>query len=130
MLSSHIMQEVEAVCNRVIIINKGKIVADGGINEIKSGKLNRNQVVIAEFSASPKLEKLLAIEGVKSAAQIRNLWEIESDGEKDIRPAIFQFSVENNLTLLTLQEKQQNLEGVFHELTQNPSFTPWLQPGD
>lgn len=118
MLSSHIMQEVEAVCNRVIIINKGKIVADGGINEIKSGKLNRNQVVIAEFSKAVKPEKLLAIEGVKSAGSEKNTWEIESNGMQDIRPAIFQFAVENNLTLLTLQEKQQNLEYVFHQLTQ------------
>jgi ABC-2 type transport system ATP-binding protein len=118
MLSSHIMQEVEAVCNRVIIINKGKIIADGGIKEIKSGKINRNQVVIAEFSAPVKMEKLLAVEGVKSAVLNGNNWEIESAGESDIRPAIFQFAVENNLTLLTLNEKQQNLENVFHQLTQ------------
>jgi ABC-2 type transport system ATP-binding protein len=130
MLSSHIMQEVEAVCNRVIIINKGKIVADGGINEIKSGKLNRNQVVVAEFSAPVELEKLMVVEGVKSAVLNKNLWEIESNGVHDIRTAIFQFAVENNLTLLTLHEKQQNLERVFHELTQNPSFTLRLQPGD
>jgi ABC-2 type transport system ATP-binding protein len=118
MLSSHIMQEVEAVCSRVIIINKGKIVADGGIQEIKSGKLNRNQVVIAEFSAPVKMDKLLAVEGVKSAVLNGNNWEIESAEESDIRPAIFQFAVENNLTLLTLSEKQQNLENVFHQLTQ------------
>lgn len=118
MLSSHIMQEVEAVCNRVIIINKGKIVADGGINEIKSGKINRNQYVIAEFSAPVKMEKLMAVEGVKNAVFNGNNWEIESAGVEDIRPAIFYFAVENQLTLLTLNEKQQNLEGVFHELTQ------------
>jgi ABC-2 type transport system ATP-binding protein len=119
MLSSHIMQEVEAVCNRVIIINKGIIVADGGINEIKSGKLNRNQVVVTEFSAPVDLKKLMGIEGVKSAVLNRNLWEIESNGIQDIRPAIFKFAVENNLTLQTLHEKQQNLESVFHQLTQN-----------
>jgi ABC-2 type transport system ATP-binding protein len=119
MLSSHIMQEVEAVCNRVIIINKGKIVADGGIDEIRAGKMTRNQVIVAEFSAPVKLEKLMAVEGVKSALLNKNLWEIESKGMNDIRPVIFQFAVENNLTLLTLQEKQQNLENVFHELTQN-----------
>jgi len=118
MFSSHIMQEVEAVCNRVIIISKGKIVADAGINEIKAGKLKRNQVVLAEFSAPVELKKLLVIEGVKSAVLNRNLWEIESSGSKDIRPAIFKFAVENNLTLLTLHEKQQNLENVFHQITQ------------
>lgn len=119
MLSSHIMQEVEAVCNRVIIINKGKIVADGGINEIKSARLNHNQVVVVEFSAQVKPEKLLAVEGVKSAVLNRNIWEIESKGVQDIRPTIFKFAFENNLTLQTLHEKQQNLENVFHQLTQN-----------
>lgn len=119
MLSSHIMQEVEAVCNRVIIINKGIIVADGGIDEIRAGKLTRNQVVVTEFSAPVELKKLMGIEGVKSAVLNRNLWEIESNGIQDIRPAIFKFAVENNLTLQTLHEKQQNLESVFHQLTQN-----------
>jgi ABC-2 type transport system ATP-binding protein len=118
MLSSHIMQEVEAVCNRVIIINKGKIVADGGINEIKSGKINRNQIVVAEFSESMKSEMLLSVHGVKNAVLNGNIWEIESSGETDIRPLIFQFAVDNKLTILTLNEKQQNLENVFHQLTQ------------
>ena len=118
MLSSHIMQEVEAVCNRVIIINKGRIVADGGIAEIKSGKLKRNQVVLAEFSTPLKSDNLMAVEGVKNVVSNGNIWEIESAVEKDIRPAIFQFAVKNNLTLLTLNEKQQNLESIFHQLTQ------------
>jgi ABC-2 type transport system ATP-binding protein len=118
MLSSHIMQEVEAVCNRVIIINKGKIVADGGIKEIKSGKINRNQIVIAEFSTTVNPEKLKRIDGVKNASINGNVFEIESTGEIDIRPAIFEFTVKNQLVLLTLNEKQQNLESVFHQLTQ------------
>lgn len=118
-LSSHIMQEVEAVCNRVIIINKGKIVADGGINEIKSGKINRTQVVFAEFSLPVSKSKILSINGIQNAVLNENLWELESSGGTDIRPAIFHFAVENQLTLLTLKEKQQNLENVFHQLTQN-----------
>jgi ABC-2 type transport system ATP-binding protein len=117
MLSSHIMQEVEAVCNRVIIINKGKIVADGGIAEVKAGKLKRNQVVIVEFNKKVEPEKLLLIGGIKNVFSFGNLLEIEAEREKDIRPVIFQYAVENKLTLLTLQEKHQNLEGVFHELT-------------
>lgn len=118
MLSSHIMQEVEAVCNRIIIINRGKIVADGGINEIKSGKINRKQVVFAEFSAPVTKSKILSVHGVQDAVLNGNLWELESSGENDIRSAIFQFAVENQITLLTLKEKQQNLESVFHEITQ------------
>ncbi len=118
MLSSHIMQEVEAVCNRVIIINKGKIVADGGINEIKAGKINRKQVIVVEFSAPVPKNNLLSVPGVQDAVLNGKHWELESSGANDIRPAIFQFAVESNLTLLTLHEKQQNLENVFHQLTQ------------
>ncbi|MEN8116840.1 MAG: gliding motility-associated ABC transporter ATP-binding subunit GldA [Bacteroidota bacterium] len=120
-LSSHIMQEVEAVCSRVIIINKGKIVADGGISEVKNGNIKRNQVVLVEFDNAVNNEKLLSVEGIKTAVFNDKYWEIESDIGKDIRPAIFEFAVRNNITLLTLQEKQQNLENVFHQLTQNDS---------
>ena len=118
-LSSHIMQEVEAVCNRVIIINKGKIVADGGIAEIKGGSFRSRQIVQVEFLQIPEQKLLLEIEGVRNAVQNGKIWELEADGNKDIRPAIFEFAVKNNLTLLTLQEKQQNLESVFHQLTQD-----------
>lgn len=116
-LSSHIMQEVEAVCNRVLIINKGKIVADGGISEIKSGKLQNSQQVVTGFAESVAAKQLLAVKEIKSVVQDGKNWLIESDGSTDIRPLIFRFAVENNLTLLTLQEKQQNLESIFHQLT-------------
>ena len=116
MLSSHIMQEVEAVCSRVVIINKGQIVADGKIGEIKSGKMN--QVVVAEFRESVKAGQLLALEGIKSAVLKGKIWEIESEATFDVRPAVFEFAVRNNNVLLLLSEKQQNLENIFHEVTQ------------
>jgi ABC-2 type transport system ATP-binding protein len=116
-LSSHIMQEVEAVCTRVVIINKGKIVADGGIDEIKKGMLPRNQTVVAAFDGEVQSERLLALEGVVSAVFDGEKWVIEADRNRDLRPVIFQFAVQNNLTLLTLLQKQQNLEGIFHQLT-------------
>ena len=65
-LSSHIMQEVEAVCNRVVIINKGKIVADGSISEVKNGKLQRNQTVIAAFDKPGEKERLLSLSAVNN----------------------------------------------------------------
>ncbi|WP_167617278.1 gliding motility-associated ABC transporter ATP-binding subunit GldA [Maribellus sediminis] len=117
-LSSHIMQEVEAVCNRVIIINRGKIVADGGIAEVKSGNLGQKQIVIAEFKERVSKEQLLAIEGIEDVAVLGNTWELEAGPETDIRPAVYAFAVANKLTLLTLMQKQQNLESVFHQLTQ------------
>ncbi len=116
-LSSHIMQEVEAVCNRVVIINKGKLVADGSISEIKSSRLQRRQVVLAEFNQPVNKEKLMQINGIANAVVQGKIWEIESTGEKDIRPELFRFAVENELILLTLQEKQQNLENVFQQIT-------------
>lgn len=116
-LSSHIMQEVEAVCNRVVIINKGKIVADGSISEVKSGQLQKNQTVIAAFEKPVEKQKLLALKGIKNAAFDGESWVIESNGDLDIRPEIFRFAVENNLTLLTLVQKEQKLESIFHQLT-------------
>jgi ABC-2 type transport system ATP-binding protein len=116
-LSSHIMQEVEAVCNRVVIINKGKIVADGSISEVKSGQLQKNQTVIAAFKKPVEKQKLLALKGIKNAAFDGESWVIESNGDLDIRPEIFRFAVENNLTLLTLVQKEQKLESIFHQLT-------------
>jgi len=116
-LSSHIMQEVEAICNRVLIINKGKIVADGGIAEISNGKLKKSQQVIAGFAEKISADQLLAVENIKRVVPDGENWLIESDGSTDIRPVIFRFAVDNNLTLLTLQEKQQDLESIFHQLT-------------
>ena len=116
-LSSHIMQEVEAVCNRVVIINKGKIVADGSISEIKNFKLQKNQTVLAAFDKPVEKHKLLSLGMVKSAVFDGENWEIESGSNADIRHEIFRFAVENNLTLLSLVQKQQNLESIFHQLT-------------
>jgi ABC-2 type transport system ATP-binding protein len=116
-LSSHIMQEVEAVCNRVIIINRGTIVADDDIAVIKSGRYAQTQHVIVEFVESVTDDKLMEIPGVMQVKQSANKWEIKAASDTDIRPEIFRFAIENHFTLLSLWEKQQNLESVFHQLT-------------
>ncbi len=116
-LSSHIMQEVEAVCSRVVIINKGRIVADGSITEIKSGLKAGSQQVIVQFNREVTAEQLLAIKGVLRVEFRDETWVIEAAGTTDIRPAVFNFAVEQNLIILTLMQKQQNLEGIFHQLT-------------
>lgn len=117
-LSSHIMQEVEAVCNRVIIINKGKIVADGGIAAIKSGNFSGNQVVNVEFLEKCELKKLQEIDGISQIMETENGFELTANSSTDIRPQIFNFAVANQLTIISLHEKQQNLENVFHQVTQ------------
>src|SRR5690554_1602467 len=120
-LSSHIMQEVEAVCSRVVIINKGRIVADGSINEIKSGLKAGSQQVKVQFNREVTAEQLLAIKGVLRVEFRDETWVIEAAGTTDIRPAVFKFAVEQNLIILTLMQKQQNLEGIFHQFTRGLS---------
>lgn len=120
MLSTHIMQEVEAVCNRVIIVNKGKLVADGSIGQLKAGQFAQTQTVLVEFNQTPDLEALRKISGLcKAEALNPNTYLVESDPSTDLRPALFQFAVSNKLVLLTLNEQQQSLENVFQDLTRN-----------
>lgn len=118
MLSTHIMQEVEALCDRAIIINKGIIVADDKTANLSKLCGLRN-VVLVEFDKIPDKTALLAIPGITQATQTHDkLWEIESDTESDIRPVIFHFAVENGLAVLSLQKKeQQSIQEVFQLLT-------------
>ncbi len=119
LMSTHIMQEAEAICDRIIIINKGKIVADGKASEIGNFK-EKNQKIIVEFNDSIPLisEALLKINGVLFVSkQKETLFKIEADSLKDIRPEIFRFAVENKLSVLTMQKEEQRLEDIFKELT-------------
>lgn len=118
MLSTHIMQEVEAICNRVIIINKGILVADGSIDQLKGGQFAQRQTVFVEFDKIPDQKALLKISGLRKLDQINaTTYLAESDGNTDLRPTLFQFAVQNQLVLLSLKEQQQSLENVFQDLT-------------
>jgi ABC-2 type transport system ATP-binding protein len=118
MLSTHIMQEVEAICSRVIIINKGLIVADGSIEQLKTGQFAKNQEIIIEFDQTPDLESLRKLTGIVKIEKLNQTsFLVESAKNTDLRPAIFRFAVENQLVLLTLKEQQQSLENVFQDLT-------------
>lgn len=120
MLSTHIMQEVEAVCNRVIIINKGKLIADGSIGELRNGQFAQKQSVLVEFDQLPDLEALQKVSGLNKLEKINSTsYLAESNGQVDLRPELFQFAVRNQLIILTLKEQQQSLENVFQELTRN-----------
>lgn len=118
MFSTHIMQEAEAVCDRIIIINNGKIMADELKNKIHSVIRKHRQNIRIEFDKNPDASALLAISSVVAANHLNGgLWLIEAEGEEDIRPAIFSFAVNNNLTVLSLQKEESNLEEVFRHLT-------------
>jgi gliding motility-associated transport system ATP-binding protein len=118
MFSTHIMQEAEAVCDRIIIISNGKIMADELKINIMYVIKNHRQIIRVEFDKSPDRSELLRITGIVSAKPLTGgLWQVEAEGVKDVRPAIFSFAVQNNLTVLSLQKEESNLEEVFRHLT-------------
>lgn len=118
MLSTHIMQEVEAICDRVIIIDKGVVVADEEKKDIYSKISQTRQVVLVEFDREPDEILLEAIPMVSSVRKLKaNTWIIEASGSEDIRSSVFGFAVSNKLTVLSLQKQESNLEEVFRHLT-------------
>ncbi len=117
MLSTHIMQEVEAICERVIIINNGKIVADEAADGLMSVSSVSGTMITVEFNEQPDLKKLEEIEGITGIEPSGNKLLIKCDPDKDIRPEIFSFAVNNDLILLEISKEERDLEAVFHELT-------------
>ncbi len=118
MLSTHIMQEVEAICDRIIIINKGKIVADKRTSEIKTEVKNTVQTIIVEFDKQIGKEKLETIAEISKVANLKeNSWLLESNSKKDIRTDIFNFAVLNKIAVISMQKKEKTLEEIFKELT-------------
>jgi len=118
MLSTHIMQEVEAICDRVIIIDNGVIVADELKSKIYSTIKHPKQIIKVEFDKDTPDSSLAEITNVKNVKKNQNnIWIIEAEGEEDIRPSIFNFAVKNNLTVLSLTKQESNLEDVFRQLT-------------
>lgn len=115
-LSTHIMQEVEAICDRVIIINDGKIVTDKKLDKLVSEE--KEQIIEVEFDKVLD-EKLLAnLSSIKSYKNTNgNLWEIVFTTEDDMRPALFDFANTNGLKTLQISLKSKNLEQIFREKT-------------
>lgn len=115
-LSTHIMQEVEAICDRVIIINNGKIVTDKKLNNLMSEE--KEQVIEVEFDYKIEEEFIAKISNLKSYKNIHdNTWELTFSTDKDMRPVVFDFAQDNGLKTLQLNLKNKNLEAVFREMT-------------
>ena len=116
-LSTHIMQEVEAICDRVVIINKGKIVADDTTQLLQQQAADQG-VILVEFDKIVQEGLLKKVNGLVSAEMIRtNTWKIKGRKGTDIRQEIFRFAAETGLSVLTLQKEESNIESVFHQLT-------------
>lgn len=117
MLSTHIMQEVEAICSRIIIINKGHIVANDQASVLQQSNVEK-QVVFVEFEKPVSKSQLTKISQVSNAREVApNTWIVESSSEEDIRPLISKFAVENQNLVLTLRKEKQTLEEVFKKFT-------------
>ena len=118
LLSTHLMQEVEAICDRIVIINKGQIVADDKVGEIHTRLEENKQTIQVEFNSAVEANSLEQIEGVNKVKKIDdNNWLIESVSKDDIRQNIFNFAVNNSLTVLSMQKKEKSVEEVFQDLT-------------
>ena len=117
LLSTHIMQEVEAICDRAIIIDHGIIVADKRMKELHEEK---EQILVVEFDYRVEevaLQKLPNVNSIKNTTRFS--YEIQFDTKKDMRPAVFDFAHDNGLKILQLNKKNTTLESLFQELTNN-----------
>ncbi len=115
--STHIMQEVQAICDQVMIINKGEIVANDPVEALQN-RITGSNVITVEFSKKIKKELLNKIPKIKSIQSLGdNQWQISSSLNDDIRKEIFDFAVQNELTLLGMRKEVYSVEDVFQELT-------------
>ncbi len=115
-LSTHIMQEVEAICDRVIIIKSGIIVADNKLQQMFSNE--NDQVIEIEFDVKIEEEFIKRLPNLKSFQNIHDMqWELIFNANEDMRPALFDFAKELDVKILSMQLKNKNLETIFREKT-------------
>jgi ABC-2 type transport system ATP-binding protein len=119
LFSTHIMQEVEAICDRVVIINRGQIVIDQPLSELRRTSAHEGIVVVAEFERELDEASILAsVPGVERVESLANgQYRITAGPNADLRGAIFRLAADQNLTLVGLRQQENSLEGIFKELT-------------
>ena len=118
LFSSHILQEVEAICDRVIIIHKGELVADDRLSNLQSGNKG-NQVVIVQFKENVDKHLLEQIKEVSNIEQLTSTnLKLQTSNPEVVRKQIFELSLQHNLNIVSLQSESQSLEDVFRSLTQ------------
>lgn len=119
LFSTHIMQEVQAICDRAIIINLGKIVADSDVDSLKNLQ-ESSQKLIIEFESEINVEVLKQIEGIEIINKTSNFkYEVQTNTKRDIRPEISKVAGQEGWILLGMQKVEQSLESVFQNLTKS-----------
>ena len=117
LFSSHILQEVEAICNRVVIINKGKLVADDTLSVLRSQSQNSNTIRVT-FKETIEAAILTSLGGVQSVNNINtNEWELVCSNLNETKRLLLELSLQHNLNIVSLQSGEQSLEEVFRTLT-------------
>lgn len=116
LFSSHILQEVESICDRIIIINKGNIVADDTLNNLRSVNQNAH-VVSVEFARKTDLHHLIDLDIVEKVEENQNRYFIQTSDPEKVKKILLEYSLKNNLDILSLQSKSQSLEEVFRNYT-------------
>jgi ABC-2 type transport system ATP-binding protein len=120
LFSSHILQEVEAICDRVIIINKGELVADDKLSNLRQRSSSSSSTVKVSFKESIDKIWLEQLSAARSVNKIdANNWQLATDNPEQLRKQIFELSLQHNLNIVSLQSDSQSLEDVFRSLTQN-----------
>ena len=115
--STHIMQEVQALCDRVIVINKGEIVADDKLDRILQSQ-GSNVVIVVQFEKEVDASRLKSLPGVTDVEAMDDFrYRVVSSGSSDLRPEIFRFAADNNLSLIGLKQEENSLENIFRDLT-------------
>jgi ABC-2 type transport system ATP-binding protein len=115
-LSTHIMQEVEALCDRVIVIRQGEIVADDNLKNLLSQR-DGVKTLLVEWEGVIASDEVQTLTGVRSVTQSGKSFRIVTDANVDVRAELFRLSAEKKLSLLSLREEESNLEEIFRSLT-------------
>ncbi len=114
--STHIMQEVQALCDRVVVINKGEIVADNTLDQLL--RQDGTSAVVVEFEGNVTVDQLRALPGVSDACEVEGFrFRVVAEGNTDLRPELFRFAADNRLSLIGLKQEESSLENIFRELT-------------
>jgi ABC-2 type transport system ATP-binding protein len=119
LFSSHILQEVESICDRIIIINKGNIVADDTISNLRSSG-NSSHIVMVQFAEKIDINILTSITGVQKVEEEKlQLYKLQTTDPENVKKQLLTLSLQNNLNILSLQSESKSLEDVFRNLTNN-----------
>jgi ABC-2 type transport system ATP-binding protein len=116
LFSSHILQEVESVCDRVVIINKGRIVADDTLVNLQSSNKS-SHIIFVEFGNEADTELLKNIPTVENVEKDKNQYRLQTSDPEKVKKLLLEFSLENNLDILSLKTQNRSLEEVFRSLT-------------